>query len=50
MPSVPADVPCAGLSIDAMLEDIDDSETLGISHKLKEEQVRTFKPSEEDNE
>ncbi|PBK85027.1 hypothetical protein ARMGADRAFT_1036731 [Armillaria gallica] len=38
MPSGPADVPCAGLGIDSMLEEIDDSETLGISHKLEEEQ------------
>ncbi len=40
MPSGPADVPCAGLGIDAILEEIDDSATPGISHKLEEEQVR----------
>ncbi|KAK0442464.1 hypothetical protein EV421DRAFT_2082449 [Armillaria borealis] len=39
MPSSPADVPCADLGIDAVLEQPDVSATLVVSHNVKEEQV-----------
>ncbi len=42
MPCGPADVRCADLGIDGVLEELDDSAT------LKEEKVRTSKPPEDD--
>ncbi|SJL16946.1 uncharacterized protein ARMOST_20482 [Armillaria ostoyae] len=38
MPSGPADVPCAGLGIDAMLEEIDDSAIQSVAYNHEEEQ------------